>query len=65
MECKPCKIHIEENSAIKKKTADHAKQVRGNAKHAKISTEKGVVGLWETISHCLELLMETGVTHLQ
>jgi len=33
----------------------HAKEVSGNAKHAQISTEDGVLEFWEAISHCLNL----------
>lgn len=33
----------------------HANEVSGNAKHAQISTDDGVVGFREAISHCLNL----------
>jgi len=33
----------------------HVKEVSGNAKHAQISTEDGVLGFREAISHCLNL----------
>ena len=33
----------------------HAKEVSGNAKHAQKSTEEGVAGFWEAVSHFLNL----------
>ena len=65
VECALCLVHIKENSATRKKLADHAKNVRGNAKHAQVSTEEGAVGLWEAISHARTCHHSPSSIHLQ